>query len=275
MDIPVSREYPVRKTRTVYSRKTDSPVYDMHYPLELGIVLQGEVLRYCDNKSFSKTAGDMWFNGMWEPHGIKIVTQQADLLVLVIFPPWILEMQFDEAGSVNLFKPFAIPPKQRPSIPVEKRKEVLEIANKIQQCNYDKPLDRVKYKLYIQQLLLLALVELPDHSLSLEESPRQLNNISRAIDLAFSSKTLVTNDDGARACQLATSEFIRLFKKMMGVSFAKFSMRHRLRGAAKSLATTDCMIKEIADEWGFTDESHLYKLFLKHFNVSPGAYRKN
>jgi len=34
-------------------------------------------------------------------------------------------------------------------------------------------------------------------------------------------------------------------------------------------------IKEIADELGFYDLSYFYKIFEKHFDVSPKKYRDN
>ena len=47
-----------------------------------------------------------------------------------------------------------------------------------------------------------------------------------------------------------------------------------MNGAANALASTDLPVKEIANEWGFTDQSHMHRLFLKYYSCSPNEYRK-
>jgi len=108
-----------------------------------------------------------------------------------------------------------------------------------------------------------------------ESSPSSelMIKITPAINLAFSSRALVTNLAAAKACGLSRDCFIRSFRSLMGVSFRQFAVRHRLSKAAEQLLKTDLPIKAIAHEWGFTDASHLHRLFTQHYGCTPQAYR--
>lgn len=99
--------------------------------------------------------------------------------------------------------------------------------------------------------------------------------IRPAIKLVFESRTLVSNQDAASACSMSREHFIRTFERIMGVTFVQFSLRHRLSGAAEELRSTAAPLKQAAKDWGFTDSNHLIRQFLRHYRVSPTAYRNS
>ncbi len=77
----------------------------------------------------------------------------------------------------------------------------------------------------------------------------------------------------AALCGLSSSRFNVLFRRAMGSSFGRYSQRTRLTFAAQRLLATDQSIEAVATELGFTDDSHLHHLFLKHYHVTPAVYR--
>jgi AraC-like DNA-binding protein len=60
----------------------------------------------------------------------------------------------------------------------------------------------------------------------------------------------------------------------MGISFAKFAARARIGAAAVDVRRNLIPIKEIAEMYGFHDESHFNHAFKRHFKLTPGEYRK-
>lgn len=64
------------------------------------------------------------------------------------------------------------------------------------------------------------------------------------------------------------------FKKQTGESLQQFIINYKLNLVQLRVSYSDLTIGEIADELGFTDESHLSRLFKRYYGVTPLAYRK-
>jgi YesN/AraC family two-component response regulator len=65
------------------------------------------------------------------------------------------------------------------------------------------------------------------------------------------------------------------FRKETGQSLRDYIGRYRLKLVQQRLAQTRLTISEIAQEFGYSDESHLSRQFKKHACVSPSEFRKN
>lgn len=71
---------------------------------------------------------------------------------------------------------------------------------------------------------------------------------------------------------ISVSYFSTYFKKNFEVSYRNYVERLQLQLIKRRLKGGDCKLKQIADEFGFTDVSHLSKFFKKHEGVSPKSY---
>jgi AraC-like DNA-binding protein len=110
------------------------------------------------------------------------------------------------------------------------------------------------------------------------ESPRATevgtSLVLEAAQRVMQSHRMITTSDMAADLGLSVDQFGRRFAREMGSTFAKFGLRSRLHGVAYDLSHGDLPIKAIAADWGFADESHLHRVFLRHFACTPGAYRR-
>ncbi len=64
------------------------------------------------------------------------------------------------------------------------------------------------------------------------------------------------------------------FKRQTGESLQQYILRYKLKLIETRLLYSDKSISQIAFEFGFTDESHLSKLFKKYYKLTPGDFRK-
>ncbi|KIO78151.1 hypothetical protein TH53_05500 [Pedobacter lusitanus] len=64
------------------------------------------------------------------------------------------------------------------------------------------------------------------------------------------------------------------FKKRTGESIQEYIINYKLKLVDTRLLYSNMLIKEIAQEMNFTDESHLSRIFKKYRGVTPGHYRK-
>ena len=91
--------------------------YDMHYELEMGIVLEGELVRYSGGTEQVCSAGEMWFCGMWEPHGFRS-DASCHSVVIAIWPPALASLHFPELRETNWMLPFIAPAERSLDSPV-------------------------------------------------------------------------------------------------------------------------------------------------------------
>jgi YesN/AraC family two-component response regulator len=87
------------------------------------------------------------------------------------------------------------------------------------------------------------------------------------------SETL-TVDSLAKRCHINTDYFSRLFKQQTGVRPVKYIQQKRIERAKILLATTNHSMQTIADMIGLPNISYFSRLFLKHTDKAPGAYKK-
>ncbi|MBN9386026.1 MAG: helix-turn-helix domain-containing protein [Chitinophagaceae bacterium] len=65
------------------------------------------------------------------------------------------------------------------------------------------------------------------------------------------------------------------FKKEAGENLQQYIIHYKLSLVEARLRHSDMRLNEIADELGFTDESHLTKTFKKYKGITPTQFRKN
>lgn len=266
----LSEREPIHVLVNTHEADTDIAPYDMHFELELGIVLGGSMRRLFLRHQRVCHAGDLWCCGMWEPHGYEALELPCEVLVLLIWPPLLVNLHFAEAPDLGWMTPFTLPPAQRPTIAPAARGTVIEIGRRLAALAPGaEPVHAVQ-----RHLLALELLTYLQRPAKEAPSPAIYHQLSPAIERVFTSRTLVTTAAAAEICLMSEDAFSRSFQALMGLSFARFALRHRIHGAAGELAGTDHPVKAVAQRWGFTDESHLHRLFLKHYGCSPAAYRR-
>ena len=79
----------------------------------------------------------------------------------------------------------------------------------------------------------------------------------------------------AKNAGISRSLYCHRFKATTGISPAAYVLETRLAEARKLLRKTREPLKEIAAATGFADDNHLCKAFRRHYNLSPGAYRRH
>jgi AraC family transcriptional regulator of arabinose operon len=82
-------------------------------------------------------------------------------------------------------------------------------------------------------------------------------------------------DEIARHVGITRSQLYRIFKRSAKVSPKEYLMNYRLDCSTILMHTTNLSFKEIADSVGFEYTSHFYRMFKKHFGVTPSAYKLN
>lgn len=85
----------------------------------------------------------------------------------------------------------------------------------------------------------------------------------------------LTIDDIIRDIPISKYHFIRIFRRIMGVTPYSYLMNYRINRSKILLRSTNKSIAEIAEACGFSDTSNFISQFKKHTGIRPTHYRKD
>jgi len=249
--------------------------FDMHYGLEFGIVMSGRKTFIFPDLTIHLSAGNVWFCGMWEPHGWATVAQSYEEVNIIIWPPALTALQFEDAPTFDWLAPFSVSPAQRPQTGAEILPAMLEIGAKIKNClEIGGEQNNLWLRLYVMEAILLAARKSPGTRARTKMPSDGAESLNQLLKHFFKERGLITTANAARMCGINRNKFSLMFRRLMGLPFADFALRYRLNSAASSLRRTTDPIKNIALSWGFADTSHFDRLFARFYGCTPHKYRQ-
>ena len=111
---------------------------------------------------------------------------------------------------------------------------------------------------------------------------RNFGNIALSSTLAEAVDYMVANIDAtinlsdlAQATNRSPSHVARMFRTELGMPPHRYLISLRVEKAGRLLEKTSMSIAEIAYECGFAHQEHLTRLFRRHCNTTPAAYRRS
>jgi AraC family transcriptional regulator len=149
---------------------------------------------------------------------------------------------------------------------------VSTIANELEGGFLDQILaDTLNMALAVQMMRLCgdptAINLAPANGLSRERLKRVYEHIE-----AHLNDRLTLTDLAGVAC-LSPYHFSRSFKQAVGVGPQRYVMRRRVERAKRLMHRSNQPLALIAQEAGFTDQSHLTAIFRREIGVTPGQFR--
>jgi len=274
LDHGLSEKRPIATKHDLWT-KVGPGMQDMHYEVELGIVVRGRMSHRGRDWEGSFGPGDVWLTGIWEPHAEEVVETPLELCMFHIYPPLLAQWRFAEAPQRNWLSFFTAAPEDRPTRLSDRKDVWFEIADQIKTL---KPNADPYDLLLLRPLLMRFLIELgrswPEFESASSLRAETYEQIGRAISAVFETPRRISVAAGAKLAGMNRNVFTQKFQELMGMSFAEFSLKHRLFLASHVLRETDLPLQAIADQFDFTDKSHLHRSFVKLFGQTPREYRE-
>jgi AraC-like DNA-binding protein len=271
------QNHPILANISHYTQKTQ-PQWDIHSGFEMGIILKGKVNRWQGSFRQTLTRGEVWLCNTWEPHGFCVLTPPADVLVIILWPAGLAAACCTD--QVDFLHPFRLPASSRPVIHTADRKtDILRRAKQITGAADENNSHQKQYLL--TKLLLLNLLDDIKTSTSTQPPVAEIfdsgpQRIIPAINLVNDNPyRRISLTEAAQACHICPALLVRLFRKMMGTSFAEYARRRRLAALVAELSDSTIKLASLAKKYGFTDTPHLTRVFKANFGVPPSHYRRN
>ncbi len=240
---------------------------DMHYQVEVGIVLNGRMRRKYLNFEKDLFPGDIWINGIWEPHGFELLEVPCEVVVFIIDPAFLLK---ENQLNLFLFSPFNVLPEFRPGVGSNFKAEVYALGLKAKTRSLGRS-GTAWSQILLMELMLILTNDWypptnPNYTYHLPKS------IQPSLKLVFENKRFISTEEAAFECGMSVAKFRNEFKEFMKISFSEFALEFRVQGALAELEKYSPTLDSVAQNWGFTDASHLSRYIKrKEMNKSPSC----
>jgi len=251
--------------------------YDMHYGMEFGIVLRGKMEITYPDLTLCLSPGDIWFCGMWEPHGWSAERSFCESINVIIWPPVLAYLHLNEQAQFNWLAPFTVPPAQRPqACNAGLRQAMLRQGRKIRQLLTEHDDRTVLWlQLHVMESILLITQQWTGKGVETPVRNASACRLNQVLNQFFDNCGQMTTAKAAMTCGMNRNTFSLMFHRFMGLSFPDFALRYRLQAAATCLRQSDKPIKSISTNWGFSDTSHFDRMFHRHYGCTPKQYRQS
>lgn len=248
-----------------------------HTYFEIIFVLKGCGTHYINGSTFSYGAGDVFLLGPEDYHyfAIACLTEFS----FIRFNESIHKhLQQDTSWQPVITTLLTTSSQSRGSIvtdQLEKQKlnylrEVLEAENLREPAQYFEP---IRDSL-LRSILLILARNLFQHPLSSPIARDSVESILLYIKQHIHQPALLSINSLAEIFHYSPAYISLYFKKHTGQSLKQYITKHKIKLIEARLLYSSLSLAQLADEFGYTDESHFCKHFKKYTGQTPTTFRR-
>jgi len=260
-----------------------TPGLTWHERLELFIPLDGRARQWMGGKITDLKPGELLVVDNDKLHGVADFPGFDARVAVISFLPEFVYSLGSPSHDYTFLLPFYTKTDSKPHVVRRGAKLLPEIHVALAgllECYFDKG-NRQYYQAGCKARLLELLYLLARHFQSSEllksefirqqERSHKLRNV-----FEFVRKNYADRISLARAAALAGMsgpQFIKIFKKVAGMTFTSYVTHVRVTNGMRLLKETGLTIAEVASQTGFADQSHFNRRFKSAFGKPPTAFR--
>lgn len=259
-------------------QQTDIELHS-HTFLEMVYITGGKSIHTLDETEVVVKKGDFFIINYDTGHKYTLIDQEEFHLINVLFKPQLIDKALQNCRSFQelihhylIRIPYAAL-KNNPTRVIyhDMDGSIFQILDKMQR-EYDK-----KETGYIELLrcYLIEVIIRTMRTISKEERsslPQGSSFLKEYIDQNYMKQ--ISLSQVSKELNFSLSYLCRKFKKDTGVTFVSYLQQRRMEQSGRLIANTDKTISEIAELVGYQDIKFFYKVFKKHWAMTPAEFRK-
>ena len=238
-----------------------------HTHYELQYILRGKGQHIINDQAYPYEQGDLFILVPTDTH--LFAFHQRSTICIIKFNEAYLANDLEDQDFKPLLTRFKTPAGKAAGHANKDISRLMELI--IKQHREDSP----NGALVIRHALILVLTLAAGEGMTVTAAQDdKIQSILQYIDSHITDKPMLSIEKIAAAFMISPTYFNQYFKRMTGSSYKKYVQEYALQLIAQQLKLQHKTLNQLADEFGYSDESHLSRAFKAHFNQRPSAYRK-
>ena len=283
-DLQLDMEFPFHVTLFHVSSKHHTPIANWHERLEIVTPLDGPARLRMGEQTVALAAGDLLVVDNLKLHNLEDFPGFKTRLISISFMPEFVYGSGSPSCDYAFLIPFYAKREGHPHVlhatdplagPV-----YLALAELLDRYfrSWDVPYAQAGCKVSFLQILyqltrrFQASEVLRSEYLQHRQQAERLARLFEYVRENYAERISVGR--AAQLVHMSQAQFMKVFKKVSGMTFIGHVTRVRIMNALRQLRETDLTIAEIAAKCGFSDQSYFDRRFRQAFGRSPRQFRK-
>ncbi|CAN5837455.1 N/A [soil metagenome] len=252
-----------------------------HERLELFVPLDGRTVFRMGDATVDLGPGDLLVvDNLTLHHVVDFAGFDVRAIVISFRPEFVYSLGSPSYDYAFLL-PFYLRPDRRPRVlPLPEEPGACAALHRLIECRFnepDGPVQRAGCKAFLLQVLFELARRFPVsermHWEFLRQQQRsvQLKAVFDHVREHYAERLAVA--DAAAMVGRSPPQFMKVFKRVAGMTLVAYVNHFRLASGARLLRETNLAIAEIATEVGFSDQSYFDKRFKRAFGRTPKEFR--
>lgn len=255
-----------------------------HQFFELLYVSEGHCANRFEDASISLEKGDVCFIAPDVPHQVQVYNRETIVYNILVRTSTFQEAFNNIYGRNDIVAMFFKQNLYRKNIgaspymlcKTDSEPILLELIQRIIAEEQNKALFCNEYMKLLFNTFLLELLRRHEQHFLVRKSAdgNETGNIPAVLRYIQNNYQTVTLSEAAHFFNYSEAHLSRIIKKYSGHNFSNIIKTIRLQKTVELLENTDLSVSEIAEQMGYTDNSHFHKVFKHAYGLTPIQYRQ-
>ena len=283
-DLVLDKEFPFHMTLFQFKSGQYTPTWNWHERLELTMALDGPLRMGMGDTTVEMEPGDLIIVDNLKLHNVQDFPGFKTRVIVMSFMPEFVYAPGSPSCDYAFLLPFYAKREGHP--------HVLRLADEAAGPIYAAMAELMKYYFrstdqphwqsgckasFVQILYQLTKRFQASEVMRAEfvqhrQLAERLARLFEFVRVNYAEKISV--EQATQLVHMSQAQFMKVFKKVSGMTFVAHVTRVRINNALRLLRETDLTIAEIAAKTGFSDQSYFDRRFRQAFGKSPREWRK-
>lgn len=281
-DLSLDHEFPFNVRLFYFSSKHLTPVMNWHERLELAMPLDGPMCMRMSETRVELGPGDLLVVDNLKLHNVEDHPKLNTRVIAISFMPEFVYSPGSPACDYTFLLPFYTKREGHTHVLYSTDELAPTIYQAISELllRYFQP-NVIHFQSGCKASFLQILYHLTQRFQTSEvlrsefvERRQQAERLARLFEYVQANYAdRITVEQAMKLVHMSQSQFMKVFKKVAGMTFVAHVTRIRINHALRLLRETSYTVAEIAAQTGFPDQSYFDRRFKQLFGKSPRQYR--